>query len=97
MIQLDPEIEQPYVFLGRMLDQSEDKRPRITELFAGLAKRRPEDAVATFLYGKALEAEDPARAVALLRKSVALNDASWESHFELGGMRVDIDLRGINL
>ena len=34
-IRLDPGIEQPYVFLGRMLDQAEDKLPQITEVFAG--------------------------------------------------------------
>ena len=82
---LDAEIEQPYVFLGRMLDQAEEKLPRITEVFAGFAKRAPENYLSSFLYGKSLAlANDSVAAEALLRKSIAVNDGYWESHFELG-------------
>ncbi len=82
---LDAEIEQPYVFLGRMLDQAEEKLPRITEVFASFAKRAPENYLSSFLYGKSLAlANDSVGAEALLRKSIAVNDGYWESHFELG-------------
>jgi tetratricopeptide (TPR) repeat protein len=83
-IRLDPSVEQPYVFLGRMLDQAEDKLPKITEVFAALAKSSPENYMSSFLYGKALMIEHPAQAEALLRKSIARNGQYWESHFELG-------------
>ena len=38
-IQIDPRAEQPYIFLGRMLEQTEDKLPLVTAAFAALAKR----------------------------------------------------------
>ncbi|HXA03458.1 MAG TPA: tetratricopeptide repeat protein, partial [Bryobacteraceae bacterium] len=87
VIRIDPGAEQPYVFLGRMLDQTEAKLPDVTAAFAVLAKANPENYTADFLYGKALvfggkrdEAE------AFLRKSIAVNDGFWQSHFELGGV-----------
>jgi len=82
--QLDPSVEQPYLFLGRMLDQAQDKRPQITEAFAAFHKARPTNPLSSFLYGKALSLEDPVRAEALLRDSIARDPSHWESHFELG-------------
>jgi tetratricopeptide (TPR) repeat protein len=83
-IRLDPSVEQPYVFLGRMLDQAEDKLPRIVEAFVAFAKRAPDNYQSSFLYGKALALENPQEAEAMLRKSIARNEGFWESHFELG-------------
>jgi len=86
-IQLAPGVEQPYVFLGRMLDQAEGKLPAITTVLAAFAARAPESYLSNFLYGKCLVlAGDPARAEALLRRSIALNDRFWESHFALGAV-----------
>ena len=85
-IQLEPQVEQPYVFLGRMLDQAEDRLPRITEVFATFAKTAPNHYLSNFLYGKALAVENPPRAETLLRRSIALNEGFWESHFELGAL-----------
>jgi len=83
-IDLDPAVDQPYLFLGRMLDQAEDRLPRITGAFAAFAKRAPDDYRSTLLLGKALAvAGDPA-AESTLRRSIALNSSAWESHFELG-------------
>ena len=86
VIRIDPGVEQPYVFLGRMLEQTGGKLPEVTAAFGALATANPENYMAQFLYGKALvfggkrdEAE------ALLRKSIAENEEFWESHFELGG------------
>jgi tetratricopeptide (TPR) repeat protein len=83
-IRLDPAVEQPYVFLGRMLDQAEDKLPAITEVFAAFNKTTPDNYLSSFLYGKSLALEDPDQAAALLRQSIARNPQFWESHFELG-------------
>jgi tetratricopeptide (TPR) repeat protein len=83
-IDLDPSVDQPYVFLGRMVDQAEGRLPRVTKAFAAYAQRAPDNYLSNFLYGKALAlANDPA-AEALLRKSIAQNEGYWESHFELG-------------
>jgi tetratricopeptide (TPR) repeat protein len=85
-IRIAPEVEQPYVFLGRMLDQAEDKLPQVTEAYAALAKSKPDDYLASFLYGKALAigSGDRRQIEALLRKSIALKGDFWESHYELG-------------
>jgi tetratricopeptide (TPR) repeat protein len=83
-IRLDPAVEQPYVFLGRMLDQAEDKLPAITEVFAAFSKTAPDNYLSSFLYGKSLALVDPDHAAALLRQSIARNSQFWESHFELG-------------
>ncbi len=84
-IELDGSVEQPYVFLGRMIDQAEEKLPRFTEVFAAFVKRAPENYLSSYLYGKSLAmANQPGRAEGLLRKSIAQNDGYWESHFELG-------------
>lgn len=84
-IQIAPQAEQPYVFLGRMLDQVEDRLPQITESYAAFVKARPDSYLAHFVYAKALSAAagDPQKIEALLRKSIALDDKFWESHYEL--------------
>ena len=87
VIRIDPGAEQPYVFLGRMLDQTEAKLPDVTAAFAVLAKANPENYTADFLYGKALAFGGKRdEAEASLRKSIAVNNEFWESHFELGGV-----------
>ncbi len=83
-IRLDPTVEQPYVFLGKMLDQAEGKLAAVTEAFAAFHKRAPEHYLSSFLYAKALALNDPARAETLLQKSISLNPGFWESHFDLG-------------
>ena len=83
-IQLDPGVGQPYVFLGKMLDQAEGKLPRITEAFAAFAKAAPDNYLSSFLYGKAMALDNPPEAEVLFRKSIARNGKFWESHFELG-------------
>jgi len=85
-IRIAPEVEQPYVFLGRMLDQAEDKLPQVTDVYASLAQSKPDDYLAKFLYAKALsmQAGDRRQIEALLRKSIALKGDFSESHYELG-------------
>ncbi len=81
---IDPTVEQPYVFLARMLDQTADRLPEVTAAFAAMAKANPESYLANFLYGKALSfSGQRAQAEALLRKSVDENGKFWESRLEL--------------
>lgn len=55
-------------------------------------KAQPESYLSNLLYGNALRlGDDPGPAEEFLRKSIARNDAFWESHFELG---VLLDQRG---
>ena len=85
-IELAPGVEQPYVFLGRILDQADARLVDIRQRFAQYAAANPKSYLGHFLYGKALIAESgkPDEAEASLRRSIALNDGYWESHFELG-------------
>ena len=86
-IAIDPSVEQPYVFLGRLLNKADPKKlPLITQRFASYQQRNPRSYQGYFLHAKALSAQSqrPDVAEALLRKSIVLNRNLWESHYELG-------------
>ena len=83
---IEPSVEQPYVFLGRILDQAGDRLPQVAAVFAAWEKADPGNYLAACLNAKALSAAagDAAQIEAELRRSIQLNDGYWESHFELG-------------
>ena len=86
VIETDRQIEQPYLFLGRMLDQTGEHLPAITQDYERWAASDPKNAKAQLLLAKALltaNAKDE-RAETLLRRAVALDPEDWESHYELG-------------
>jgi tetratricopeptide (TPR) repeat protein len=86
VIHIDPTIEQPYIFLGRMLDQAGPHLGEVTRLYETWASQNPQNAKAQLLLAKALLATDShdQRAEGLLRRSIGLNPKDWESHYELG-------------
>jgi tetratricopeptide (TPR) repeat protein len=86
VIRIDPSVEQPYVFLARLLDQAGDRLGQIIAAYAAWEKAAPRNCLPVCLHAKALSAAggDPAEIEAELRRSIQLNDAYWESHFELG-------------
>lgn len=86
VIGIDPTIEQPYVFLGKMLDQAGVHLAEITRADEAWAARDPQSAKAQLLLAKALLAANnrDERAEELLRKSIALDAKEWEPHYELG-------------
>lgn len=90
VIRLDPAIQQPYVFLGRMLDQAGSHLSEITQAYRTWARREPRDAKASLLLAKALLASggNDKEAGILLHRSIAIDDRSWESHYELGVLQV---------
>src|SRR5437867_2191461 len=51
-IDISPEVQQPYVFLSKMLDQSVDRFPEILPRFETWASANPNDALAQFVYAK---------------------------------------------
>ncbi len=85
-IELAPDVVQPYVFLGRMIDQAGDRLPEVRRRFASFQTANPDNALAYLLEAKAIAAggENPAEEERLLRKSIELNDHNGESHYELG-------------
>jgi Flp pilus assembly protein TadD len=91
VIQIDPGIEQSYIFLGKMLDHAGPRLDEITRAYESWASRNPKSAKAKLLLAKALLSandRDP-RAEALLRESLALDAGDWETHYELGVLLAD--------
>ena len=86
VIAIDRAVEQPYVFLARILAQAGDRLSPVVAAFAAWEKAEPANYLAVCLHAKALDAAagDPAEIEAKLRRSIQLNGAYWESHFELG-------------
>ena len=86
VIETDPEIEQPYLFLGRMLDQAGPHLDEIIRDAETWCKKNPTNAQAQLVLAKALLAKDPrdARAVPLLRRAIELSGGDWEAHYQLG-------------
>jgi tetratricopeptide (TPR) repeat protein len=83
---IDPAVEQPYVFMARILPQAADRLPQVVAAFAAWEKAEPDNYLAVCLHAKALGAAagDTAEIEAKLGRSIQLNDAYWESHYELG-------------
>ncbi len=86
VIRIDPQVEQPYVFLGKMLDQAGARLGEITAAVEKWSVRNPTNALAPLLLAKARLAADSRDPTAeeLLRKSIKLDEGNWEAHYELG-------------
>jgi Flp pilus assembly protein TadD len=86
VIQLDPSIEQPYLFLGRVLDQAGSHLSEITKDYEQWSAANPQNANAKLLLAEALLAQDnrSERAELLLKQAIALQPKSWEAHYQLG-------------
>jgi tetratricopeptide (TPR) repeat protein len=86
IIEIAPETEQPYLFLGRFLDQIPSRLPEVTTRFVAYETAHPQSASGYLLHAKALDAQsmEPELALRLLEKSIALNSEDAAAHFELG-------------
>lgn len=86
VIRIDPQVEQPYAFLGKMLDQAGERLPEITAACEQWSARNPGNATALLLLAKARLASDSkdGRAEGLLRRSIKIDGSNWEAHYELG-------------
>ena len=85
-IEITPETEQPYTFLGKILDQIPSRLPLVTERFAEYESAHPASAAAYLLHAKALDAQslEPETALRLLEESIAINARDASAHFEMG-------------
>ena len=90
VIQIDPAIPQPYLFLGRMLDQAGSYLGQITKDDEAWVAAEPGNAKAQLMLAKALLATDSRsqRAEELLKRSISLASGDWEAHYELGVLLV---------
>jgi Flp pilus assembly protein TadD len=84
-IALDPSVDQPYIFLARVINRAHAHLPVLTQRFAEYQERNPQSYLGYFMHAKALNAQfkEPRLAENLLRKSISLNAEYWESHYEL--------------
>lgn len=91
VIEQDPTVEQPYLFIGRMLEQAGPHLPEIRQAYEARAERNPDNAEAQLLLAKVLLLENHTseRAESLLRRSLALDQNKWEAHYELGVLLED--------
>jgi tetratricopeptide (TPR) repeat protein len=89
-IELQPDVEQPYVFLGKILDHAGDRLPEIERVTAAFVKQNPDNANANLVFAKILQRKtdvDPSLVEMHLRKAVS-SGGTWEAHFELGTILV---------
>jgi tetratricopeptide (TPR) repeat protein len=85
-IEIAPETEQPYTFLGKILDQIPNRLPQVTERFAAYESAHPGSAAGYLLHAKALDAQslEPETALRLIEKSIAIQAGDASAHFERG-------------
>jgi tetratricopeptide (TPR) repeat protein len=86
VIALDPSLKQPYLFLGKMLEQISLRLEEVTRLFVAFEKQNPFDPDGVLLHAKALDARavEPEAARKLLEKVIAMVPGNADAHFELG-------------
>lgn len=85
--ELQPDVEQPYVFLGKILDHAGDRLPEIEARMGAFLKADPDHPAANLVYAKVLVRKPDAKVEIVeqhLRRSIAKDARSWEAHFELG-------------
>ncbi|HEX4229115.1 MAG TPA: tetratricopeptide repeat protein [Bryobacteraceae bacterium] len=86
VIGIDQTIPQPYLFLGKMLEQAGPKLAEITADDEKWATANPNNAKAQYSLAVALMTADPtsARAASLLQKSIALDPHDWQPYYQWG-------------
>ncbi len=91
-IALAPDVPQPYVFLGRILEHATGRLPELTQRFSEFQNRQPENYLGYMLHAKALIAQLPpagnepelGTAFGLLVKSLSLKEDDAEAHYLMG-------------
>lgn len=89
---LAPDVQQPYTFLGKILEHAGDRLPELVRRFTFYQQQHPDVALGYLLHGKAIAVQLPPtgyppqaeEAQTLVEKALALDDKSAEAHYELG-------------
>ena len=84
-IALSPDLEEPYIVLGKMLDQVPAKLPELTRMFEAFERAHPDNYLGYLVHAKALAQRPDSSEVAevLLKKACLLSPQTAEPHFEL--------------
>jgi len=87
-IVIAPGTDQPYVFLGKFLDQIPSRLPEVTKKFIEYETANPASFTGYYLHAKALNAQaiEPETTRTLLEKALTINERDAGSHFELGSV-----------
>lgn len=87
-IEADPDVEQPYSFLGRILDQIPSRLPLVTERFAAYETTHTSNPAAYLRHAMALDAQaiDPELSLRLIDRSLSMNADNGTAHFEKGAV-----------
>ena len=87
-IEIGADTDQPYIFLGKFLEQIPGRLPEITNKFIAYEAANPERPLGYYLHAKALNAQsiEPDTAQALLERALAIDDRDAAAHFELGAL-----------
>jgi tetratricopeptide (TPR) repeat protein len=87
-IAIAPETDQPYVFLGKVLDQVPARQAEATARFAQYEAAHPGSATGYLLHAQGLDAQgiEPEKARALIEKSLAIDGSNAAAHFEMGNL-----------
>lgn len=85
-IDADPEVEQPYTFLGKILDQIPARLPQVTARFASYETTHATNPAAFLRHAMALDAQsiEPETSLRLIDKSLAMSPENPTAHFEKG-------------
>jgi len=91
-IRLAPDVPQPYVFLGRILEHAGDRMPEITARFAEFEARNPGDQLGYILHAKAIVLQLPLsgyppeaqNAEGLLKQALEIDAGQAEAQYLLG-------------
>ena len=90
-IRLAPDVPQPYIFLGRLLDHVGDRLNEVTTRFAEYQAKNPKDPMGYVLHAKALIQQLPAddakrgqAALDLVQQALALKEDDAEAHYLAG-------------
>lgn len=87
-IAIAPEVDQPYIFLGKFLEQIPGRLPEVTTQFIAYEAAHPASAMGYVLHAKALNAQsiEPETARSLLEKAISMDGRDPSSHFELASV-----------
>jgi tetratricopeptide (TPR) repeat protein len=91
-IRLAPDVPQPYVFLGRIMEHAGDRLPEVVASLTAFEARNPNDPLGHTLHAKSLIAALPPAgytaeaqtAAELLQRALAIKEDSAEAHYLLG-------------
>lgn len=92
VMQLAPDIPQPYYFMGRVLEHAAGRIPEVIQLATHFEQAHPDNPLGYVLHARALllrsASDDPAadttQADTLLRKSLSLKEDQADAHLLLG-------------